>query len=208
MNRCVIICASPKADTDFIKSEMKSTDFVICADNGYKYAKECGVKAHLIVGDFDSYKDVLPDDVEKEVLPTRKNDTDTFYCVSLAIKKGFKNILLLNALGGRFDHTLANISCLLYAVENGTTAAIKSENEEITVLKIGVYHRNKNGKTFSLLPFGSDNVTVSYSGTEYDGENIVITADSALGISNVFNAEESTIKIVSGVGVLIINNFV
>ena len=52
--RCVIIGASPVIDIEMLKREVLPGDYVVCADGGYTYAHGAGIKADLIIGDFDS----------------------------------------------------------------------------------------------------------------------------------------------------------
>ena len=90
--RCVIIGASPVCDTDMIKKSVCESDFVVCADGGYKYAFAANVKPDLIIGDFDSAE--FPENVKCDIvkLPVHKDDTDTMYCVRECMKMGYKEI--------------------------------------------------------------------------------------------------------------------
>ena len=120
--RCVIIGASPVCDTEMIKKSVRESDFVVCADGGYKYALMAGIKPDLIIGDFDSAE--FPENVKCDIvkLPVHKDDTDTMYCVRECVKMGYKTILLFGMTGGRLDHTFANFCTLLYTAENGVNA--------------------------------------------------------------------------------------
>ena len=60
--RCVIISGSPDTDISFIKQVVKSNDYVICADQGYHFTKEANIKPDLIIGEFDSFPDKIPND--------------------------------------------------------------------------------------------------------------------------------------------------
>ena len=65
------------------------------------------------MGDFDSH-DNPHLTVETIVLPCEKDDTDTVYAVKEAVKRGFDDFLLIGVVGARLDHTLGNVSILLY----------------------------------------------------------------------------------------------
>ena len=54
MSRCVIICASPYNQPEFIKNSISPNDYIICADGGFDTALKAGITPHLIIGDFDS----------------------------------------------------------------------------------------------------------------------------------------------------------
>ncbi len=219
MERCVIICGAPDADVDFIRQKIRGNsptdksvpdDFVICADSGYTYAKKAGIKPDLFVGDFDSLSDSLPEDIPKVTLRTHKNDTDSMHCATVALERGYKEIILFAAVGGRLDHTLANISVLQYISENGAKAAIFSDREEIFYFSKGRHTLyNVEGKTFSVFPFGCPEVTVTYDcNVEYPADKLRIQSSVAVGISNIFLDNRAEVVIESGTAVLILEKSV
>lgn len=204
--RCVIISGSPQENPEFVKRVVKKDDFVVCADSGYEYAKKANVKPDLIVGDFDSLKEKITTDCEIVKLNPHKDDTDTMHAVNIALERGYTDFVLVGSIGGRFDHTFANVSTLQYICEQGGKGVMLSESERIEYLPEGEY--NFFGyctKTFSLFPFGCKSVCVSYKGAEYPLEKYSIKSSFPLGISNVFIDEKSEIKIYDGNAILIIN---
>lgn len=205
--RCVIIAGSPEADVDFIAKQVKDCNYLICADKGYEYAKRANAKPDLIVGDFDSYNGELPNDCEIITLDSHKDDTDLLHCIEVALSRGYDDFAILAATGGRFDHTFANISTLMYLDKKGASGEIISEKESIRFLKVGEYNfDNCKGKTFSVFPFACDKVNVSYIGTEYCADKLDLTADDAMGISNIFVSDKASIKINYGNAIFIINH--
>ena len=204
--RCVIISGSPETNSNFVKQVVKPDDYVICADRGYEFAKLAKIEPNLIVGDFDSYQEKISASCEIVRLNPHKDDTDTIHAIDLAFEKGFTEFLLLGALGGRTDHTFANITALLYIADKGGRGVLLSEKEHIELLKKGEYFYNEYcGKTFSLFPFGCNSVCVSYKGVEYPLERYTLKSSVPLGISNIFISEKSEIKIYDGNAILIIN---
>ncbi|MEE1060517.1 MAG: thiamine diphosphokinase [Ruminococcus sp.] len=204
--RCVIIAGSPDTNTDFIRKTVGEDDYLICADKGLSFANKAGLKPNLVVGDFDSYKGKLPTDCEIVSLNRKKDDTDTMHAIDIAFERGHKNFLLLGATGGRIDHTIANISALMYINNKGGRGDILSHDEYIRFLPDGDYmFHGLHGLTFSVFPFGCKNVYVSISGAEYPLDNFCLTAETPLGISNVFTSDESKIKISDGNAIIIIN---
>ena len=110
-NCCYIICGGPES---FSTVKIPDNAYIICADSGYDKALSAGIKPDLLIGDFDSVKSKLPDDIDVLRAPAHKDDTDTLLAVRTALEKGFDEIILAGACGGRTDHTLANIATLLY----------------------------------------------------------------------------------------------
>lgn len=204
--RCVIIAGSPDTNSDFLSSVIGSDDYVICADRGCKFAKQAGITPNLVVGDFDSEPKVLFPNCETVRLIPEKDDTDTMHSVEVALNKGFEEIVILGALGGRFDHSFANVAVLAYIYEHGRRGVLLSENEKIEFLPVGHYeYKDMKGKTFSLFPFGCPSVCVSYSGTKYPLDKYDVSSSVTLGVSNVFISDMATIDIYDGNAILIIN---
>lgn len=205
---CVIIAGSPETDSNFIKRFVKDSDYVICADRGYFFAKNAGITPDVIVGDFDSYSDSdsIPSNCEVVTLNPVKDDTDTVHSIDIALEKGYKDITIFGAIGGRIDHSFANISALEYLHRKGARGELLSEKERIEFLSKGeYYYSGYNGKTFSLFPFGCNKVCVSYSGVKYPLNKYFIESHIPLGVSNVFLSENCKINIYDGNAILIIN---
>lgn len=204
--RCVIVSASPQVSPDFIKSRLRTDDFVICADAGADAMLKVGVKPNLIIGDFDSAKFINRfNDVEIVTLPAVKDDTDTMYCVKYALHSGFKDFLFLNATGGRTDHTLANLSCLLFLRNNGASGMISDQYNDISLLEKGdnvLY--NLKERTISVMPFACENVCLSYIGMMYPLNKSTVTADYPYSISNVVLSDAATVTVHSGNALLIL----
>ena len=84
--------------------------FVICADGGYGKALEAGIKPDIVIGDLDSSADTsIPDDIPLIRLQVEKDVTDTDSCLEYALEQGFSSIFIIGGLGGRCDHSIANI---------------------------------------------------------------------------------------------------
>jgi thiamine pyrophosphokinase len=203
--RCVIISGSPDTNVEEIKKLCNEDDFIVCADSGYSYAKKAGLVPDLIIGDFDSLKEQLPTDTEIVRLNTHKDDTDTAHCVMECIRRGYKDFLLLGSIGGRTDHTFANISTLAFLAEYHYKGAARNNGEEIRILNEGTYDMSGNkGLTFSLFPYGCEDVNVTYKGAEYPLDNYTLTYNVSRGISNVFADDNAEITINNGRAILLI----
>lgn len=206
--RCLLIAGSPEADSNFIKAQYIPGDFVVCADRGYETALNAGVKPDLIIGDFDSCKAELPADCNIIRLNPQKDDTDTLCALKEAIKAGCDDFLLTGALGGRIDHTYANLSLLLFLTKNNCSGEIRNERETVRIISNSAYDaKNVKGKTFSVFPFCCESAVVTYEGrVAYPAENLKMTADFPIGVSNVFLEDNCKITVNNGVCVLVINN--
>lgn len=89
------------------------------ADKGAVRLCEAGIKPLLSIGDFDSSTNrerYLVDVMSKEVMTSvpEKDDTDTELCLRLIEQRFHPDLIsIYGATGGRIDHLLANLFCLL-----------------------------------------------------------------------------------------------
>ena len=67
-------------------------------------------------------------------LPSEKDDTDTHYAARLLVQRGFREALLLGGIGGRLDHTLANLCTLLFLVRSGVSCWLVGQGAAVTAL--------------------------------------------------------------------------
>ena len=142
---CVIIAAG---DLTMSEIPVGEKDYVIAADGGLGYCDVFGIEPDLILGDFDSVSDdqrtvidalkVQNSDRVVE-LPTRKDDTDMLAALKKGLALGYRDFRIYAGMGGRFDHTFANVQSLLYLknhdavgyLVDGTGMMLVAQNEAI-----------------------------------------------------------------------------
>lgn len=199
MNQCVIIGSAPVEDLSVFREYNISESFVICADGGLDIALAAKIKPNLIIGDFDSAKAVPSPNIETVHLMKEKDDTDMFSAVKEGIHRGYKNFVLFGALGGRFDHSYANVCVLQYISKVGGHGVMVTGNEKLFFMPGGRLHlRDMKGATASVYPFGTPSATVSYTGMKYPLTEDVMTSDNPLGTSNVIESDNATITVLGG----------
>ncbi|MEE0059985.1 MAG: thiamine diphosphokinase [Acutalibacteraceae bacterium] len=204
MSRCVIICASPYNQPEFIKSQINKDDYIICADGGYDIAVKADITPSIVIGDFDSSTTVVENNIKKIILPVEKDDTDSIYCIKYGISNGYTNFVLFSATGSRADHLYANLSLLKFAYSHNCTAVLKDIKTSIFYTE-STLALNCNGCTVSVFPFGCSQATVTLEGFKYPADNLTMTADFPIGTSNIATADTSTVTVHNG-GVLVIVN--
>lgn len=204
MKRCVIVGAAPFTDAAYLRSYLRADDHLIAADGGSRLIAAMGVRADCVIGDFDS--SVRPDDGQAcTVLPTRKDDTDVLAAVRAALSEGYREFLLLGCMGGRFDHTIANVFVLRFLAEHGAHSMLADERHEVTLLQAGDHMLPDNpGAYFSLLPYGGDAVGVTVRGASYDVENMTLDTVFPIGVSNAFVGKTVHITVEKGFLLLVL----
>lgn len=201
---CVVVGASPAANSVFIKPILKQADYIICADGGWNHVHQTGVYPQLIVGDFDSACDVVPKETETITLPTNKDDTDLLVAVKEGFERGYNHFVILGALSGRLDHTYGNLCVLQYILQHGGTAVLRDEDTEVYLLEAGndIELTNVQGNTVSVFPFGCDACTLTYDGLEYPLNKGTLVSHTPMGVSNV--AQFHTVQITCHKGTAVI----
>lgn len=177
--------------------DINEYDLIIACDGGFLSAKESGITPDIFVGDFDSVPRDLVVCPEIIRLYPVKDMTDTQEAIDIAVMRGAKKITLLGALGGRIDHTLANIHLLKYAKEKGADVKIADADTYISLITDNARIPKKDGFCLSLIPL-TDCTGVSISGVYYPLDNADMPVGNPYGISNEFTESEAHISLKSG----------
>lgn len=208
MNRCVIFGGGEIADIRYTQNLLQKGDYIICADRGYAYCSSINVIPDLVMGDFDSYSGKVSPKCEILRYPIEKDDTDTMLAVKEAIRRGYQEILMVGMLGGRLDHTLANIQTLVYAVQHGESAQIIDKGCRITVIKDNqsVTIPYERGFHFSVFCHSDNAQGVSIRHAKYELEDADITNGFPIGVSNAFlPGEDAQVSVRKGILVIVAN---
>ncbi len=200
MKRCVIFGAGPVQDAECLREYVSPDIYSIAADGGVKLAHTLGVTPDLIVADCDSAP--RPSDtVSSVLLPKQKDDTDTFVAMQTAFEKGYREFVLLGCLGGRMDHTVANLLNARRLTEMGARVTLVDANNEITVLTAGTHALCKGG--FSVFSMTECVKGLCLSGVEYPLQDFTLRADNPLCVSNVAVSDTASVRFTDGVLLLI-----
>ena len=181
--------------------DYRAGDFLIAADGGYTEVIAQGLKPDLAVGDFDSLGTV-PENENVVQHPVMKDDTDMMLAVKLGFEKGYRQFFIYGALGGRLDHTLANVQTLMYIANRGGQGWIIGDCC-LTAIHNGEMRFNENAKgVVSVFCLNEPARGVSISGLLYPLEDHTMLSDIALGVSNEFIGKPACVSVKEGTLVL------
>lgn len=184
---------------------ISSDDYIIAADKGIEILKYHGIMPHITVGDFDS-SSFIPDE-NVIVLPVEKDVTDTHAAVNVALEKGFEEIFIYGGMGGRPDHTFANLTLIASLVERGISACCVGEGYTVTGVKDGsITVTGKNGRTLSVFSWNEKCEGVTLKGLKYLLNDAVLTNTFALGVSNSFTDNTAEISVKAGTLIIMYEN--
>ncbi|MBR5951168.1 MAG: thiamine diphosphokinase [Actinomycetaceae bacterium] len=196
--RCVVVGGAQIRNYDFIREKLRVDDYFVFCDSGLAHREQLGVEPDLIVGDFDSY-DNPHLSVETIVLPCEKDDTDTVFAVKEALSRGFEDFLLIGVVGERLDHTLGNVSILLYLTSLGKTGLIVDEYSEMEIVDSKPVLISDGCAFFSLLNITGRAQGIRITGAKYPLDNGEISCEYQYGVSNeVLPGQNAVVSVADG----------
>jgi thiamine pyrophosphokinase len=203
LNRIVIFANGGLPDLDKARALLRRNDFVLCADGGTHHALALGLTPNLIVGDLDSadkndLQKLQKAGVEIELFPGDKNETDLELALTRSLEMNPSQILIVAALGGRFDQTLANMALLTNPQLASLDIRLDDGVEEIFFCRDQVQVHGGRGDLVSLIPWGRPVHGIQTQGLEWPLTNESLYPDKTRGVSNEMISESASIKIESG----------
>jgi thiamine pyrophosphokinase len=213
--RAVIFANGEFPDAGETRDLLRPDDLVIAADGGTCHALAAGVIPHVVIGDLDS---LSPDERARveaagsQVIrfSPRKDETDLELALLHAARQGATEILVLAALGGRLDQTIANLLLLALPELKGRDVRIVAGAQTAFLIHAGhaghggpggndgALIEGQPGDTVSLIPLGGDTVGVTAEGLEWPLHEDSLRFGPARGVSNVLTAEQARVRVRQG----------
>jgi len=189
VTRAVIVCgAGALTQTE---QDALSEAFIIAADGGANDLFRLGRKPHLLVGDLDSiHPEVLKWcrglGVTEEKHPTDKDATDGELAIEAALKLGASEILMVGALGGRADHSYANMGLLELIGDKGAFGTIVGPDIDIFAVTpdLPLLQPTAPGRTVSLMPLSEKVMGIHSRGLKWPLVGTAMNRTRTLGVSN------------------------
>jgi thiamine pyrophosphokinase len=186
----VIVANAPDLDATPYLARIQAADLLIAADGGALPLLRLGMPPQRVLGDLDSLDgasqaELLARGVELRRFPREKNETDLELALLHAAECGATAIDILGALGGRWDHTLANVALLALPALRGCRTRLLAEQQELFLVRHAADIEGQVGDTVSLLPLTAAADGVTTRGLLYPLDDATLRYEQARGISNV-----------------------
>ena len=178
--------------------EIKESD-VICADNGLS---RVNVTPVAVIGDLDSLEN-RKDGLNYVVFPKEKDETDGQLALLYAKQSGYDAVTIYGATGGDIGQILGNIGLLKYAKDIKIDARISGIGFDIRLVEGNVSDTAFINQKISLFPFFGDALVSKSQGLYYPLDNLLLTAGTNRGLSNVATANEISFTVESGILIMI-----
>ncbi len=186
----------PKGDYDYIG-----------VDKGALLALKEGINCEFCIGDFDSCSEeekkvIQNNSKEVIILEKRKDDTDSEAAINECIKRGYKEIWLLEGFGGRIDHSIINLRLIYkYPLK---VFLIDTQNRVFS-LNEGDYEIAKANYEY-LSIFALEDTIVSLDKVIYPLSDRKLTCNDLYTISNEIVGDNANISIKEGKVLIIQSN--
>jgi thiamine pyrophosphokinase len=206
MDKKVIIVSSGRlGDQNFFRKKIAEIDnrLIVCCDGGARYLCQSGIDPDVIIGDMDSIDPgQLARYADKEIkiikYPANKDFTDTELALDYALGLQPAAVYIWGALGGRIDHTLANVFLLLHSREKRTGIYLVDEYCETFILDNEIAFNDAVGQTVSLMALSPKVEGVTLAGFLYPLTEEALIMGASRGISNVVGETRASIRVRSG----------
>jgi thiamine pyrophosphokinase len=207
MARLIIFANGFLPDLESARRLIQPGDVLYAADGGTRHALAFGLVPSVVIGDLDSLtlgdrKALDAGGVEILQYPHDKNETDLELALHYAIQVGQREILIIGALGGRFDQALGNLSLLSDPRLSTCDIRIDDGVEEACFTRNHFEVHGRPADIVSLIPWGAEVTGVSTEGLRWPLRNETLFPDSTRGISNELLDETASITV--GTGLLLI----
>ena len=208
MQRILIFANGELPDINRAQALLQKDDYMICADGGTRHALALRVRPDLIIGDLDSTEQGVlrkfkEQDVNIELYPRDKNETDLELAIQRALELNPKQIVIIAALGGRLDQTLANIALLTDPRLSTLDIRLDDGLEEILVCRDRAEVHGRSGDIVSLLPWQGAVSETQTTNLKWVLNKETLYPDKTRGISNEMTSNTASISIGSGLLVIV-----
>ena len=197
---CALVAASDFNGRHFAEQRSGGAfDAVVAVDGGYAHLQGAGCVPDAAIGDFDSLGYVPEGDAVIEHSP-HKDKSDLELALDYAVERGFARAVVYGALGGRPDHSVANLQMCARFAEKGMAVQIVGADCLVDIL-VGPGMLELPARecgTVSVFSAVDESRGVTENGLEYPLENVTLTNRTTLGLSNEMIGRPATISVEDG----------
>ncbi len=196
--KILLVANGERPDEALIKRVLSLADFIIAVDGGLAHCRFYNIPPDRLIGDLDSCNPEHVRNLTEEsiIRVPDQNNTDLQKALAYVQKLDPAGVMIIGALGGRADHSLANL-IIVNNHEEKWPLSIYDNRGCFTLLGEGQHTlEDPPGTTISLFTL-SGAAGVQTRGFEYPVRTEFLDA-SFIGVSNVIRETPASIHIGSG----------
>jgi len=209
MPRIVVFANGELPDLESARALLQPSDYLIAADGGANHLMKMGILPEVVIGDLDSVDDdilfeLTNAEVNIEQYSEDKDETDIELALRYAIEMQPTSILIVGALGGRLDQTIANLSILTDPMLPKIDIRLDDGVEEAFFCRASTAKggqaqvQGRSGDTVSLIPWNGPAEGVATEGLQWPLYGETLFPDKSRGVSNAILGESASIKLEKG----------
>lgn len=203
MSRAIIFANGYLPNLEKARAIIRADDIIIAADGGTRHALALGLRPDLIIGDLDSITEDERQKMEsagvKIVKYSRdKNETDLELAIQQALDVKSEQIIIVAALGGRLDQTLANLALISDIRFAHLDARLDDGVEEASFCRAQLRVWGKSGDVVSLIPWQGAVKVIRTENLKWPLHHEMLYPEKSRGVSNEMTSDTARIEIESG----------
>lgn len=176
---------------------------VVAADGGISYLDFLGLKPDFIIGDLDSAEDGLVQQLAgsgAQVLEYSRDKDETDLELALLFSLGInqEEILIFGGIGGRWDHSLANILLLAHPQLKDREITFVDKVQRLWLVQRHAEVRGSPGDLVSIIPIDSRVRVLFTKGLRWQLEDELLPLGPTRGVSNEMTSERAEITVAQG----------
>jgi thiamine pyrophosphokinase len=199
----VIFANGDQPNPETARWHAERAELLIAANGGTHHALALELVPDTIIGDLDSLDQALKNELcaaGTQFLehPPAKDETDLELALHYAVEQGAEPIIILAALGGRVDQTIANILLLTLPLLSGRDVRLIDGSQTAFIVREEARIVGQPGDTVSLIPLAGPARGVSTRGLAYALTEGSLPFGPALGVSNEMDSSEAWVQVREG----------
>jgi thiamine pyrophosphokinase len=186
---------------------------LIAADGGGRHCRALGLEPDILIGDFDSLPGAEVEALERagaEIVrhPPEKDATDLELALDLALARGHTELIVVGAIGDRWDQSLANFLMLATKTPPRGSLVYLDGIQEARLVRAGeaLAIEAAEGDLVSLIPLSEDAAGVTTHGLAYPLKDGRLVFGASRGVSNVIQAAKAEVSVAAGALVCIVSH--
>ena len=201
--RALLFANGEAPERKFMLPFLETDDLLIAVDGGLRHLESLGLTPDMLIGDLDSVTAGEVAEAEAQGVEVRrfsvdKDETDLELALLAAVERGVDEILVFAALGGRLDHSLANLALLALPQLERRRVSFENGREEVFLIRGEAEIKGRAGDVVSLLPFFDAAEGVETRDLKYPLRRETLLSERTRGISNVMLKNRAGVSLQSG----------
>jgi len=205
--KCAIISNGDITKIEEMQADLREYGMIICADGASNRLRSTDLIPDYILGDLDSIDLETMNyfkgkNVEFIRFNPEKDYSDTHICIDFLRGKGCSEIDIYGALGGRWDHSVANFGLMYYGYENDMKISLVDRYDRASIHGVGSYTSlKKENQHFSIFAVFED-AQVTLKGVKYPLDEYNLRRGESIGLSNEY-IQDCIVEIKKGSAIII-----